>query len=79
MDQSADDPHAVAQRAADQLAIALEEIGFDVGQAFPDLQGSIDNGRAVVDLGRVTAVTAAGLADTLTRAVQSGIALPPTG
>ncbi len=76
MDQPAADPHVAAQQAADQLATALEEVGFDVGQTFTDLHGSVGNGRPVVDLGQVTAATAAGLAIVLHQAAEYGVTLP---
>jgi hypothetical protein len=47
-------PEAIAQRSADRLALALEDVGFDVGVAFPMLQGGVDHrGAAIVDLGRI--------------------------
>lgn len=59
-------PETIAQRSADRLASALEEAGFDVGVAFPGLQGILDRtGAPVVELGRVTASDANRLAATL--------------
>jgi hypothetical protein len=63
-----------AQRAADQLALALEDVGFDVGRAFPELSAALGGGPAV-DIGRVAATVAADLAKLLTRAAGSGITL----
>ena len=34
-----------ARRAADRLAVALEEVGFDVGRAFPTLTSTVNRGR----------------------------------
>lgn len=46
--------HEVAQQAADRLALALEDVGFDVGMAFPLLRGTVTRtGMPVVDLGKV--------------------------
>jgi hypothetical protein len=67
---------AAAQRAADLLALALEEVGFDVGRAFPLLRGSAGvEGAPVVDLGRITEAVASDLALVLREAANSGIAL----
>jgi hypothetical protein len=63
-----------ARRAADELAVALEEVGFDVGVAFPSLTSSVTrDDRPVVDLGAVSDVTASQLADVLTNAVRHGV------
>jgi hypothetical protein len=60
---------AIAQRSADRLALALEDVGFDVGREFPMLQGGVDQaGAPVVDLGRVTEAVASRLSLVLTRA-----------
>lgn len=65
---------AVAQRSADRLALALEDVGFDVGQAFPMLRGALDrDGTPVVELGRVAAEVADGLANVLVRAARLGV------
>jgi hypothetical protein len=62
-----------AERTADRLAIALEDVGFDVGRAFPALNGEVDReGRPVVDLGRVAEPVASQLATVLAHAVDSG-------
>lgn len=48
-----------AERSADRLAVALEDVGFDVGQEFPGLRGGVDErGRPAVVLGVVEVVTA---------------------
>lgn len=53
---------AIARRSADRLALALEDVGFDVGQEYPALRGGVDtDGAPVVELGSVTA----GVADSL--------------
>jgi hypothetical protein len=63
-----------ARRAADRLAVALEEVGFDVGRAFPALTSRLDrDGTPVVDLGTVTDGVAAQLADVLARATSRGV------
>ena len=47
-------PDAVAHRVADRLATALEDVGFDVGVAFPQLRGGVDrDGAPIVDLGQI--------------------------
>jgi hypothetical protein len=62
-------PGAIAQRSADRLALALEDVGFDVGREFPMLQGGVDReGAPVVDLGRVTEAVASRLSLVLSRA-----------
>jgi hypothetical protein len=66
------DPVTVAQRTADRLALALEDVGFDVGRAFPALNGGVDRERLpVVDLGRVGEPVALQLATVLERAAGS--------
>jgi hypothetical protein len=70
-------PEADAQRSADRLALALEDVGFDVGRAFPMLgDGLSRDGAPVVELGRVSATVAAGLSTVLSQAAQLGIAIP---
>jgi len=72
------DAESAAQRAADHLALALEEVGFDVGVAFPELHSRSErSGTATVLLGSVSPVVAAGLASILTDAARLGLALPP--
>jgi hypothetical protein len=67
-------PGRTAQRTADQLAVALEEVGFDVGRAFPLLRDGVDRqGRPVIELGRVSEQVAGQLCDVLTRAARHGI------
>jgi hypothetical protein len=67
----------LALGAADRLAMALEEVGFDVGRAFPLLEGNLDrDGGPVVELGQIAVGTANQMADVLTRAAQLGIATP---
>lgn len=62
-----------AQQAADQLALALEDVGFDVGRMFPMLRGVNWGGIPAVDLGRVTDTVAVSLADLLSRVADRGI------
>jgi len=65
---------AEAQRSADRLAVALEDVGFDVGQEFPALYNAIGRqGFAVVLLGDVRPSTADRLAEVLSRAAARGI------
>jgi len=65
------------QRAADRLALALEEAGFDVGEAFPGLQsGWNESGAPGVRLGAVTCAVASDLATLLAGAVSAGVMLP---
>ena len=60
-------PEITAQRAADALALALEEAGFDVGRTFPSLLGVVAlNGTPMVELGGITAAVATRLAEVLT-------------
>jgi hypothetical protein len=67
---------AAGQRAADLLALALEEVGFDVGLAFPLLRGGAGvEGAPVVDLGRITVAVASDLALVLREAANGGITL----
>lgn len=74
------DPEATAQRSADRLALALEDVGFDVGQAFPMLGSGLDHKRRpIVELGRVTATVASDLSNVLAQAVQRGITLSGNG
>lgn len=65
---------AQARKAADRLALALEDVGFDVGHDFPALHGDIgQRGTGVVRIGEVQAGTADRLADVLWRAANAGI------
>jgi len=65
---------AEAQRSADRLAVALEDVGFDVGRQFPALHDAIGRqGFAVVRLGDVRPSTAYRLAAVLSRAAAHGI------
>lgn len=69
-----------AQHAADRLALALEEIGFDVGRTFPALSSRIDAaGVPVVELGRVTVPVAESLAVVLSAAAELGVTAPGEG
>jgi hypothetical protein len=62
------DAEATARIAADRLAIALEEVGFDVGRDFADLGHRVDAGGApVVNLGHVAASVATRLTGLLLR------------
>ena len=66
-----------AQRSADRLAVALEEVGFDVGRAFPMLGAGVDaRGGPGVELGRVAVAVADGLSAVLTGAVRHGVTAP---
>jgi hypothetical protein len=68
---------ALAQRAADRLALALEEVGFDVGVAFPELHGLLDeSGAPTVHLGGITSAVASDLSGFLSDAVGLGLTLP---
>ena len=63
-----------ARRSADRLAVALEEVGFDVGRAFPMLRDAADrDGMPAIELGRVAAPVADQLSDVLTRAARHGV------
>lgn len=67
-----------ARDATDRLALALEEVGFDVGRAFPGLQTGWDGaGVPGVRLGTVNAYVASDLAAFLENAVSAGMTLPP--
>jgi hypothetical protein len=71
------DPEAQAQRAADRLALALEDVGYDVGRAFPSLRGGVDRlGAPIVELGQVAEEVASGLSAVLSEAVRRGVTLP---
>ncbi|MEV4343548.1 hypothetical protein AB0J83_03580 [Actinoplanes sp. NPDC049596] len=60
-----------AQRSADRLALALEDVGFDVGQEFSALHDAIDRqGAAVVRIGDVLPI----VADRLAAVLMSGAA-----
>ncbi|WP_117209487.1 hypothetical protein [Allorhizocola rhizosphaerae] len=64
------------QQVADRLALALEDVGFDVGRAFPMLtSGSGPDGVGFVQLGRVTRGVASDLASVLSRAAGRGVSL----
>lgn len=57
-----------ARGAADRLALALEDAGFDVGHDFPGLHDTIgQEGVAVVSVGDVRPAVASRLADVLIR------------
>lgn len=59
---------SIARIAADRLAIALEEVGFDVGRDFTGLGHRVDTGGApVVNIGPVAATVAARLTELLLR------------
>ena len=67
---------AGAQASADRLALALEDVGFDVGQEFSALHDTIGrHGLAVVRLGDIGPATADRLVLVLSRAAESGITL----
>lgn len=64
-------PEAAAQRAADRLALALEDVGFDVGRTFPMLSGTVGrDGAPAVVLGQVSGAAAEYLAEVLESATQ---------
>lgn len=68
---------ARAQQSADGLALALEDVGFDVGRSFPMLRGWVDReGAALIELGCVTELVATQLTGVLLRAAQLGVRLP---
>ncbi|AEV81990.1 hypothetical protein ACWT_0975 [Actinoplanes sp. SE50] len=72
-------PATAAQQAADRLAVALEEAGFDVGTAFQDLRSGWDSsGAPGVRIGAVTCTVANDLAALLTSAIEAGVTLPRT-
>ncbi|GGK72487.1 hypothetical protein [Mangrovihabitans endophyticus] len=74
------DAQAVAQRAADRLATALEDGGFDVGRDFPVLHDAVGRqGVAVVRLGDVRPVTAERPARVLSDAAGAGIVITEEG
>jgi hypothetical protein len=53
------DADIAARITTDRLAIALEEVGFDVGREFPALAHEVSHeGAPIVNLGRVTAPVA---------------------
>lgn len=67
----------IAQRSADQLALALEEVGFDVGRAFPMLRPGVDaRGGPGVDVGRIAVTAADRLSAVLSAAVRYGVTAP---
>jgi hypothetical protein len=64
------------QDTTDRLALALEDVGFDVGRAFPMLGGKLDrDGNRVVELGRVTEAVARQLAEVLAHAAERGVSV----
>lgn len=66
-----------AQQAADNLALALENSGFDVGMAFPGLRTAWDESGALgVHLGTVTRGVASDLAALLSRGAAAGVTVP---
>lgn len=68
------DAEAAARQAADRLALALEEVGFDVGRDFFMLCGLVDReGMPIVSLGRFTQETADRLSTVLAEAARYGI------
>ncbi|WP_433609550.1 hypothetical protein ACQP2P_38635 [Dactylosporangium sp. CA-139114] len=63
-----------ARRAADALALALEEAGFDVGREFPLLQATVSrDGTPTVEVGHLVPVVAERLADLIARAASSDV------
>lgn len=68
--------HEAARRAADGLALALEDVGFDVGRVFPLLRATAgQDGAPVVEIGPMTPRVAAQLAQVLAQAAGRGIAV----
>lgn len=68
---------ATAQRSTDLLALALEDVGFDVGLAFPMLRGGVDrDGAPVVELGVVSEWVASRLTMVLAQAAGGGVGQP---
>lgn len=66
-----------AQQAADRLALAFEDIGFDVGRAFPMLGAGTDrHGGPLVQVGSVSTEVAEMLAAVLGRAAVRGLRVP---
>ena len=66
--------HETSRQAADALALALEDVGFDVGRVFPLLRATADrDGAPVVEIGPMTPVAATQLAQVLTMAAESGV------
>ena len=60
-----------ARGAADRLALALEDAGFDVGHDFPGLHDTIGRaGVAVVSVGDVRPEVASRLADLVIRSLE---------
>lgn len=70
-------PEAAGPQAADRLALALEDVGFDVGRAFPRLGSGVDSsGAPVVELGSIAVAVAAELAAVLSHAARQGAVVP---
>ncbi|MGC9666858.1 hypothetical protein ACNTMW_09925 [Planosporangium sp. 12N6] len=66
-----------AQQAADRLALALEDVGFDVGREFPLLGNAVSrNGLPVVILDRILPTVATRLAHVIEQAARAGVTLP---
>lgn len=71
---SGDKSDGAARQSADALALALEDVGFDVGHAFPLLgQGFDRDGAPVVEVGSVAPPVAAALAAVLADAARHGV------
>lgn len=71
---SNDASDASAQREADRLALALEEVGFDVGRALPELgNGTGLGGTPIVHLGHTSVDVASRLANVLFEAARRGV------
>lgn len=78
-DDSRPEPASVAPAdlAADRLALALEDVGFDVGVAFPALRGGVNrHGADAVELGAVAPTVATQLSMVLAWAARRGITIP---
>ena len=63
--------HEQARRATDALAVALEDVGFDVGRAFPFLRSQ--DVAPAVEIGPMTPSVAAQLAQVLSQAAERGV------
>jgi hypothetical protein len=69
-------PEQVASDAADRLASALEEVGFDVGREFTMLQGQVGmGGEPLVELGCISTAAALRLIRVLAESARRGVTL----
>ena len=80
MTRGPSDPRHAARMSADLLALALENVGFDVGREFGMLRGAVDyRAQPAVDLGQITESAAQRLTTVLSRAAAAGIVLQSDG